>query len=188
MTKTNRDDAANASVIGKARTGIWGFFAMNTESDAHTDEYDKEQGLKERLKALFSSQRFAVLATQKDGQPSTNLVAFAATEDLSQLLFVTPRATRKFSNLASDAHVAMMIDNRQNLVSDLRDAMAVTATGVAEEVVGPEKEALLGLYISKHPFLETFARAPSCALLKISVKMYDIAGAFQNVMELKMMP
>jgi len=161
---------------------------MQEQSDGQIDEYGKRQGLKGRLRALFSSQRFAVLATQKDGQPHTNLVAFAATEDLRQLLFVTPRATRKFANLADDAQVAIMVDNRQNEASDLHDAVAVTATGAAEEVVGPEKEALLGLYIYKHPFLETFARAPSCALLKISVETYDIAGAFQNVMELKMMP
>jgi nitroimidazol reductase NimA-like FMN-containing flavoprotein (pyridoxamine 5'-phosphate oxidase superfamily) len=137
---------------------------------------------------LFTTQRFAVIATQKDGQPYTNLVAFAATEELEHLLFVTPRATRKFANLAKDAHVAMMIDNRHNRTSDLYDAMAVMAIGVAEEVVGPEKEAMLRLYISKHPSLEPFAEAPSCALLKISVEKYDIARKFQNVKELKMKP
>ncbi len=161
---------------------------MKQESDVQVDEYSKRQGLQELLKALFPSQKFAVLATQKDGQPYTNLVAFAATEDLKHLLFVTLRATRKFANLTRDSQVAMMIDNRQNKTSDLHDAMAVTAIGVAEEVVGPEKEALLRLYISKHPCLETFARAPTCAVLKISVEKYDIARKFQNVTELKMMP
>jgi nitroimidazol reductase NimA-like FMN-containing flavoprotein (pyridoxamine 5'-phosphate oxidase superfamily) len=152
------------------------------------DEHGKSQRLEDHLKALFASQRFAVLATQKDGQPYTNLVAFAATEDLKHLLFVTPRATRKFANLADDAQVAMMIDNRHNKTSDLHDAMAVMAIGVAEEVVNPEREALLRLYISKHPSLETFAEAPSCALLKISVEKYDVARKFQNVTELKMIP
>jgi hypothetical protein len=115
-------------------------------------------------------------------------VAFAATEDLKHLLFVTPRATRKFANLAKDARVAMMMDNRHNTASDLHDAVAVMAIGVAEEVAGPEKETLLSLYVSKHPSLEAFAEAPSCALLKISVEKYDIAGKFQNVTELKMTP
>jgi nitroimidazol reductase NimA-like FMN-containing flavoprotein (pyridoxamine 5'-phosphate oxidase superfamily) len=161
---------------------------VKRESDTQVDEHGTSQGLEGLLAALFATQRFAVLATQKDGQPYTNLVAFAATEDLKHLLFVTPRATRKFANLANDAQVAMMMDNRHNTASDLHDAVAVMAIGVAEEVEGPEKEALLRLYISKHPSLEAFAQAPSCALLKISVEKYDIAGKFQSVTELKMTP
>jgi len=174
--------------LPKARNGVWGIFTMRQPWDGQTEEYSKRQGLIKLLEELFTGQRFAVLATQKDGQPYTNLVAFAVTEDLGQLLFVTPRATRKFDNLANDSQVAMMIDNRQNRTSDLHDAIAVTAIGVADEVVGPEKETLLALYISKHPLLEAFARAPSCALLKISVEKYDIAGKFQNVAVLRMMP
>ena len=96
--------------------------------------------------------------------------------------------TGPFANLTNDAQVAMMIDNRENKAADLHDAVAVAAMGTAEEVVGPEKEALLKVYISKHPHLEAFARAPSCALLKLSVERYDIARKFQNVMELRMMP
>jgi nitroimidazol reductase NimA-like FMN-containing flavoprotein (pyridoxamine 5'-phosphate oxidase superfamily) len=161
---------------------------VKQESDDQTEEYGKSRGLKGLLKALFATQRFAVLATQKNGQPYTNLVAFAATDDLKHLLFVTPRATRKFANLANDAQVAMMIDNRHNKTSDLHDAMAVMAIGMAEEVLSSQKEALLRLYIAKHPSLEAFAESPSCALLKISVEKYDIARKFQNVTELKTTP
>jgi nitroimidazol reductase NimA-like FMN-containing flavoprotein (pyridoxamine 5'-phosphate oxidase superfamily) len=161
---------------------------VNETSKGRTEEYGDRGGLIALLTALFAEQRFAVLATQKDGQPCADLVPFAATEDLKQLLFVTPRATRKFANLVSDPQVAMMMDNRQNRISDLHSAEAVTAIGKAEEVVGPEKETLLAPYISKHPLLETFARAPTCALLKTSVEKYDIAGRFQNVAELRMMP
>jgi nitroimidazol reductase NimA-like FMN-containing flavoprotein (pyridoxamine 5'-phosphate oxidase superfamily) len=152
------------------------------------EKYSDQRGQVALLKALFSEQRFAVLATQRDGQPYTDLVAFAATEDFRHLLFVTPRATRKFANLVSDPQIAMMIDDRQNKAADLHHAVAVTAIGKAKEVVGHEKETLLALFISKHPLLESFARAPSCALLRASVEKYDIAGRFQNVAELRMMP
>jgi nitroimidazol reductase NimA-like FMN-containing flavoprotein (pyridoxamine 5'-phosphate oxidase superfamily) len=161
---------------------------MERESHPKIVDDGKKQELESLLKELFAMQRFAVLATQNNGQPYTNLVAFAVTEDLKSLLFATPRATRKFANLTNDAQVAMMIDNRENKAADLHDAVAVAAMGTAEEVVGPEKEALLKVYISKHPHLEAFARAPSCALLKLSVERYDIARKFQNVMELRMMP
>jgi nitroimidazol reductase NimA-like FMN-containing flavoprotein (pyridoxamine 5'-phosphate oxidase superfamily) len=170
-----------------AKAGEKALCVMEQVSDSQTEDNSAETELKGLLKTLFSAQRFAVLATQRDGQPYTNLVAFAAAEDLKHLVFVTPRATRKFANLAVDAQVAMMVDNRQNEASDLHDAMAVTAIGRAEEVSGSEKEALVALYLSKHPFLESFARAPSCAVLKISVEKYDVARKFQNVSELRMM-
>jgi hypothetical protein len=160
---------------------------MKQSLDCQKGQRIKRQRLENLLEALFAIQRFAVLSTQKDGQPYTDLVAFAATEDLTQLLFVTPRATRKFDNLVNDPHVAMMIDNRQNKTLDLHDAVAVTAIGSAEGVVGPEKEALLRRYISKHPVLETFVQAPTCAALRILVNKYDIAEKFQKVVELEMM-
>ena len=85
---------------------IGGIYAVKQESDDQTGKNGKSQGIEGFLKALFTTQKFAVLATQKDGQPYTNLVASASTEDCKHLLFVTPRATRKFANLASDALIA----------------------------------------------------------------------------------
>jgi nitroimidazol reductase NimA-like FMN-containing flavoprotein (pyridoxamine 5'-phosphate oxidase superfamily) len=176
------------SLFISCKTNPWGICAVDQEPDRKIVDDDKRQDLEVLLNELFATQRYAVLATQNDGQPYTNLVAFAVTEDLRSLLFATPRATRKFANLTNDPQVAMMIDNRENKAADLRDAVAVAAMGTAEEVVDPEKEVLLELYVSKHPHLEAFARAPSCALLKISVERYDIAREFQNVVELRMTP
>ncbi len=95
----------------------------------------KPSHLKRLLKDLLSSQPLAVLATQSNGQPYGNLVAFAATEDLKSLLFATVRNTRKFSNITTDPRVAMVMDSRTNQRIDFRRAVAVTATGIAEEVL-----------------------------------------------------
>ena len=43
---------------------------------------DLEPVMRERLGALFGSQRLAVLSSHRDGQPYSNLVAFVATPDL----------------------------------------------------------------------------------------------------------
>jgi nitroimidazol reductase NimA-like FMN-containing flavoprotein (pyridoxamine 5'-phosphate oxidase superfamily) len=99
--------------------------------------------LKRLLKDLFSSQPLAVLATQSDGQPYGNLVAFAATEDLGGLLFATARGTRKFANIRKDPRVAMVMDNRTNQRVDFQRAVAVTATGIVKEIAGSEKNQLL---------------------------------------------
>jgi nitroimidazol reductase NimA-like FMN-containing flavoprotein (pyridoxamine 5'-phosphate oxidase superfamily) len=144
--------------------------------------------MKEDLKGLFASQRLAVLATQNEGQPYNSLVAFTASEDLKQLFFATTRATRKYANLTADSRVAMLVDNRSNEAADFRWAMAVTATGKAEEIEGHEREEASKLYLAKHTHLEEFVSSPSCALLRISVDRYYVASRFQKVIEVHVKP
>ena len=52
------------------------------------------------------------------GQPYCNLIAIAATGDFGHLVFATTRATRKYADLMADSRVAVLVDNRQNDVSD----------------------------------------------------------------------
>ena len=147
-------------------------------------QMEKTSQLKEFLKNLFPSQKLAVLATQSKKQPYGNLVAFVATNDLKHLLFATTRATRKYTNISENPRVAMVMDNRSNQEADFHQAAAVTATGVAKEVKGSEKETLLRLYLSGHPYLKDFVSSPTCALLKMNVETYYVVRQFQNVMEL----
>lgn len=145
-----------------------------------------ESHLRTVLTELFTSQQLAVLATQGGGQPYSSLVAFAATDDLRHLLFATTRTTRKYANLSGESRVAMLVDNRSNQDSDFHNAVAATAIGRVEEVEDHEKERLLGFYLNKHPYLEEFVTAPTCALLRVRVERYYLVSRFQNVMELHM--
>lgn len=86
------------------------------------------------VRNLFSTQKLAVLATQNNGQPYASLVAFVGREDLKEILFATPRTTRKFANLTADSRVAVLINSSENRPSDFHRAVSVTATGTAEEV------------------------------------------------------
>jgi nitroimidazol reductase NimA-like FMN-containing flavoprotein (pyridoxamine 5'-phosphate oxidase superfamily) len=142
--------------------------------------------LKRLLANLFSSQPLAVLATQGNGQPYGNLVAFAATEDLKSLLFATARGTRKFANITLEPRVAMVVDSRTNQRVDFKRAVAVTATGIVEEAESTERDHLLKLYLSKHPHLKKFATSPTCALLRVKVDTYYVVKRFQDVMVLSM--
>ena len=142
--------------------------------------------LKSLLKDLFSSQPLAVLATHSNGQPYGNLVAFAATEDLRGLLFATARGTRKFANMTKDPRVAMVMDSRTNQRVDFQTAVAVTATGIVEEVEGAERDHLLKLYLLKHPYLKKFVKSPNSVLLRVKVDSYYMVRRFQNVIVLSM--
>jgi heme iron utilization protein len=146
---------------------------------------EDELQLKKLLKDLFRNQLFASLATQQLTRPYNNLIAFAATQDLRDILFITRRQTHKYTNLLSNSNVSVLIDNRSNQDADFRNAVAVTAVGAAEEVKDDHKEKLLQLYLIKHHSLEKFAHSPESALFRIKVKKYFIVRNFQDVMELK---
>ena len=140
------------------------------------------------LKDLLESQPLAVLATQNKGIPYANLVAFAFSDDLKCLFFATTRATRKYANLTADDRVAMLVDNRSNQPSDFRQAKAVTVTGRAEEIDKKREKKFLDIYLTRHPHLEEFVTAPSCAFLRIAVDTYYLVTRFQDVIEIHVTP
>lgn len=135
------------------------------------------------LRDLFRSQRFAVLATDDDGQPFASLMAFAASEDLGQIVVLTERATRKFANLKANSRVALLIDDRENKGLDTQDSVAVTALGEAQEVDADAGAPLLELYLVRHPYLAAFAASPGCAVIRVKIKSYLLVSRFQKVIE-----
>ncbi len=143
---------------------------------------------KEIIRELLAAQRLGVLSTQSKGEPHASLVAFVSAEDLKSLLFATPRTTRKYTNLMADSRAALLIDNRANQDSDFRTAMAVTAKGIARELREGDRKRSVELYLARHPQLEEFVRAPSCALMALAVHTYQVVKRFQRVMELHITP
>ncbi len=140
--------------------------------------------LRETIKQILDSQKLAVLATQGDGAPYGSLVAFAATEDMKNLLFATTRATRKYANLLKNRGVALVIDTRTNQTVDFADAAAITVLGDVEETADHERQDLLSIYLGKHPYLREFVESPTTALLRVNAKTYIMVNRFQNVQEL----
>ncbi len=139
------------------------------------------------VQELLTSQRLAVLATVMSdprGRPYSNLIAFAATADLKEILFATTRATRKFANLTADPRVSLLIDNRSNQETDFGAASAVTVLGTAMEVVGPERDNCIRLFLKKHPYLKEFVTAPTCALIRVKVEKFILVTRFQEVREI----
>jgi nitroimidazol reductase NimA-like FMN-containing flavoprotein (pyridoxamine 5'-phosphate oxidase superfamily) len=145
---------------------------------------DPSQEIRSRLKELCTSQKLAVVSTQSGGQPYASLVAFVASDDLRHIFFVTARTTRKFANLTKDPRVAVLINSSTNDEADFHEAVSITATGTAEEINDPERQDVLKLYLSKHPYLDDFAKSPSCALIRVAARSYYMVQNFQNVMEL----
>jgi len=136
------------------------------------------------LRELLAQQLLGVLGTHHDGEPYTSLVGFAATPDLRQILFATGRATRKHANLVADARASMLVDNRTNRPADFTEAAAATAVGVVEEIGDEDRSFFEEVFLAKHPYLESFARSPSCVPIRLQVSVYMVVTRFQHVIEL----
>ncbi len=135
------------------------------------------------LRRIFARERFAVLATATNDQPETFLMAFAATDDLQQLVMVSRRNTHKVDQLIANPRVALMVNTCTNEPSDTEEAVAVTATGYAFEVQAAQREDLVEIYVAKHPYLADFVSAADATILCIDVAHYRIVMQFQNVLD-----
>jgi nitroimidazol reductase NimA-like FMN-containing flavoprotein (pyridoxamine 5'-phosphate oxidase superfamily) len=136
------------------------------------------------LENLLKGQMLAALATWGDGRPYSSLVAFRACDNGKRLLFVTPKSTRKYSNLVENPYVAMLVDNRSNDISDFSEAMAATADGKAHEADPAELDRFMDLYLGKHPNLDSFAKNSHCSLFVVEVEVYHVVTRFQKVVNI----
>lgn len=142
-----------------------------------------EQEVQEKIHALLSSQRLAVLSTQREGQPYSSLMAFAFTADLKNIVIATGKSTRKHQNIVQECRVSLLVDTRSNSDDDFSTAMALTVLGKVQRIEEEEQPAYEKLYLSRHPSLESFLASPSTALLRVSVSHYLLVSRFQSVME-----
>lgn len=139
--------------------------------------------LNRKLSKLLNEERLGVLSTCGQQQPYASLVAFAAADDFSHIVFATPRPTRKYANLAANAQVAFLVDNRSHRASDFRQAMAAAAIGSVKEMRKAKNNRLIRLYLQRHPQLQDFIGSSTCAVLDISVERYYVVERFQHVTE-----
>lgn len=145
---------------------------------------DNNEIVRESIRGLLRTQYFAVLCTKGETHPYCSLVGFAATSDMSYVVFATMKDTRKFSNLSAEGRVSLLIDSRTNRVEDLKDASALTVIGevcaVESNLDGEHRD----LYLERHPHLGTFLADPNTVIICVKVSKYILVSRFQEVFEL----
>ena len=127
------------------------------------------------INKIVNTQYFAVLNSVGKGQPYSNLVSFAITDDLKSLVFITDRNTRKYRNIKGNNHLSLLIDNRTNQPSDITRAIAITVIGTAREEV-TSRDSYQVIFLARHPHLKQFVDNPNTALILVTVSEYIIAG------------
>ncbi len=140
------------------------------------------RSVRDRIRKLLVSQRFAILCTQGLAQPYASIVGFAASEDLKHIYFSTPKTTRKYRLLTRCSKVAIQADNRSHFPKKFMSVESVTATGKAAEIKGrKETLAVADILLKRHPYLKSFFHSPTCALIRVRVLRYFHVSRFQEV-------
>jgi nitroimidazol reductase NimA-like FMN-containing flavoprotein (pyridoxamine 5'-phosphate oxidase superfamily) len=135
----------------------------------------------EEIRAILDASRFAVLATQRDGQPHTSLVAFTPMDGIHSLVFATYRSTRKFQNLLTSHRVALFIGEAGARRSAAANRCLLTAHGIALEAQGEDREALASAHAKRHPDLAEFLDSPDAALVRVEVGAYQLVSDIADV-------
>ncbi len=131
---------------------------------------------------LCLEQPFAVLATQGEGQPYTNLISFVVSENLAQLVFSTPARTRKYDLISKNNKVSLIIDNRDQQPESINLIRAITITGTARILEDPgEIESWSDLLIKRHSYLESFVKSPTSSLVLVDITRFFYVKRFQEV-------
>lgn len=141
----------------------------------------------EFIAGFLSEQLFAILSTQSESGPHGVIVSFAAARHLKEIIFVTPRHTRKYENLQENSNISLYIDNRSNEITDIERLCGIEAKGKAYEVSEKEKPIYREIYLTKYPELDDFIDSPGSVIVKIEVTQFEVINHFQNVTTLVML-
>lgn len=135
----------------------------------------------DEIQHVLDVSRFAVMATQQEGQPHASLMAFTPMSGIRYLIVATYRTTLKYSNLSKDGRVAVLINNCiATGPSKYRD-LVITAHGIATEVADDDRKMVKQAYLTRHPDFDEFLASPDCALLRVVVSAYEVVGSTEDV-------
>jgi uncharacterized pyridoxamine 5'-phosphate oxidase family protein len=139
---------------------------------------DKNQ--KDILTHLLNTQKFGVIATNDKTIPYTNLVSFECTKDLKNIFFTTLRNTKKYENILKNSKISILVDNRDNKGSDIKNAIVASAIGSANEIV-ENKDKYKKLLLEKHPYLSDFINSSDSTIININIDKYIFVSGLKKV-------
>jgi nitroimidazol reductase NimA-like FMN-containing flavoprotein (pyridoxamine 5'-phosphate oxidase superfamily) len=137
--------------------------------------------IKKYIEDIFKISRFAVLATEGDGQPHASLIAITPTSGYRKLIFATYRNTRKYHNLAQNGKVAVLVESLDINRSGLQESLVLTAFGHVEEIDNEEMNSVCKAHLERHPDLLSFMQSEDCSLVLIKVDSYQVVRGIDDV-------
>jgi len=142
---------------------------------------DKQSPIREYIGYIINTGRFAVLATEFDGQPHTSKIAITPFGSFRQMIFATYRNTRKFRNLENNNKVAVLIEGEYVNMNGLKESVVLTIIGHAAEISMAENEAASHAHLKRHPEMESFILSSDCALIKVIAQSYQFVSGIDDI-------
>jgi uncharacterized pyridoxamine 5'-phosphate oxidase family protein len=142
---------------------------------------NKVYAIKTYIEDIFKISRYAVLATEGQGQPHASLIAVTPMEEYRKLIFATYRNTRKYQNLTHNGKVAVLVESIDINRSGLKDSFVLTAFGQVEDIESGEKNRLFEAHLERHPGLLSFMQTEDCSLVRIKVDTYQVVRGIDDV-------
>ncbi|MEW5825821.1 MAG: pyridoxamine 5'-phosphate oxidase family protein [Candidatus Bipolaricaulota bacterium] len=136
---------------------------------------------RDTIQRVLERNRFAVLATQRDGQPHASLIAFTPLEGLRFLAFATYRQTVKYASIQKDRRVAILVEDRGRDARHADRRLVLTALGEAIETPLGERPAHLATHAARHPELAEFLSSPDCQFVRVAIHAYQVVGGVDDV-------
>ena len=141
--------------------------------------------MKDYIEVALQSSRFAVLATESNGQPHTSLIAITPFGNFRQLIFATYRNTLKYRNLAHNSKVAVLIESGDVNMKGLKESVVLTIIGYTEEISKEENEAAYQAHLKRHPEMESFMLSSDCALILVIAQAYQVVFGVDDIRWIK---
>jgi nitroimidazol reductase NimA-like FMN-containing flavoprotein (pyridoxamine 5'-phosphate oxidase superfamily) len=142
---------------------------------------DKVNAIKTYIEEIFKNSRFAVLATEGDGQPHASLIAVTPMEGYRNLIFATYRNTRKFQNITHNGKVAVLVESIDINSSGLKESFVLTAFGQVEDIKAEDINMVSEAHLERHPGLLSFMQSENCSLVRIKVCTYQVVRGIDDV-------
>ena len=137
--------------------------------------------IKEYIDGVLQTSRFAVLATEGNGQPHTSLIAITPLKNFRQLIFATYRNTLKYRNLANNTKVAVLIESRDANMKGLQKSIVLTIIGHTEEISKTGNESPYQAHLKRHPEMESFMLSPDCVLIRVLAQSYQVVYGIDEI-------
>ena len=138
-----------------------------------------------RILKVIGNQKIAVLATSKDDEAYSCLVAFTITDDLKELVFATMRQRLKYRNIMANPRVTLTIDDRDSSESDFNDTTSITMIGTARAIRSDGRQQYISLLLNQHPSLSEFVNSPECTIISVLIDKMYIVSDFESVVKIE---
>lgn len=142
---------------------------------------NKQNTKKEYITRILKTSKFAVLATEGDGQPHASLIAITPFGNFRQLIFATYRNTRKYRNLLHNSKVAVLIEGLNVRMKGLKESVALTIIGHSEEISIEENEVAFNTHLKRHPEMESFMLSSDCALIMVIAQSFQVVNGINDI-------